>query len=60
MIIKAYDSLLAIIFVGMMVFGASTFYNCVKRAALTQVARGLSPMTPFQRAISQKIYDWER
>ena len=61
MLTKVYDTLLALIFVGMTIFGASTLYNVVKREALIQVSRGLSSTYLFSKALSGgQTYDWER
>ena len=60
MIEKIFDAILALVFTAFTVFSAPTIYYVVKRAALIQVAKGLSPLTPFQRALDLQVYDWER
>jgi hypothetical protein len=59
MIEKIFDAILALIFTAFTVFSTSAIYNFVKRETLTQVSKGLSPMTPFQRAIDPTHYSWE-
>jgi len=60
MIEKIFDAILALIFAAFTIFSAPSIFNFVKREALTQVSKGLSPMTPFQRAIDPTVYDWEK
>ena len=60
MIQEVFDAILALAFTAVTVFSTPTVYKVVKRAALVQVAQGLSPMVPFQRAIDGRVYDWER
>ncbi len=61
MLTKVFDTLVAFVFVGMTIFGATTLYNVVKRAALIQVSKGLSSTYQFTKALSAgKTYDWEK
>lgn len=59
MIGKIFDTFVAIIFTGITIFGASALYDLVKREALTQVGKGLSPITPYTRALTGEHYSWE-
>jgi hypothetical protein len=59
MIEKITDALVALVFTVFTVFSAPAIYYVVKRGALVQVAKGLSPLTPFQRAIDLEHYSWE-
>jgi hypothetical protein len=59
MIEKITDALVALVFTAFTVFSAPAISHVVKRAALVQVAKGLSPLAPFQRAIDREYYSWE-
>lgn len=59
MIEKIFDAILALVFTAFTVFSAPAIYNFVKRTALIQVSKGLSPIAPFQRAIDRESFDWD-
>jgi hypothetical protein len=57
---KIFDALMALAFLGVSLFGATTAYDFIRYAALKQVKHGLKSTYEFQKAIDGEHFDWER
>ena len=57
---KIIDSLLAIVFVGMSLFGATEMYKIVRRESLLRVSKGLNSTYFYTRKLTGESFDWER
>ena len=60
MLEKIFDGLLALVFVGMSLFGATALHNAIKRVALERVSQGLHSTYFLTRKLTGESFDWEK
>jgi hypothetical protein len=56
---KIFDALMALAFLGVSLFGATTAYDLIRISALKQVKHGLKSTYRFQQSIDRQRFDWE-